>query len=213
MQNKRILIVDDDQFIREILVEILQSEGFVVQTAENGVEGYDKFCTDQNFDLVITDLVMPEMGGLELIDKLRSNDVNVPVIVLSGNDDISNALTALKKGADEYLVKDSNIADTILISVTKVLEKRRLEETNFKLMHDIVAKNEKLLKQLNEINALRGLLPICAACKKIRDDTGYWEEIDTYLSAHSEVEFTHSLCEPCIKKLYPKHADSILAKI
>ncbi|MGR3218523.1 MAG: diguanylate cyclase domain-containing protein [Candidatus Anammoxibacter sp.] len=135
MQNKRILIVDDDQFTREILAEILQSENFVVQTAENGAAGYDKFCIDKNIDLVITDLAMPEMGGLELIQKLRLKDANVPVIDLSGNDDISNVLTALKKGANEYLVKDSNIEDTILISVNKVLEERRLEEENVRLMN------------------------------------------------------------------------------
>ncbi|MGR3179454.1 MAG: response regulator, partial [Candidatus Anammoxibacter sp.] len=150
--------------------------------------------------------------GLELIEKLRTKNSDVPVIVLSGNDNVSNALTALKKGANEYLVKDSNIEDTILISVTKVLEKRQLEEENIQLMNDISSKNKKLQKQLDEIKALKGLLPICANCKKIRNDTGYWEEIETYFSVHSDVEFTHGICEPCIKKLYPEHAVSILAK-
>jgi DNA repair exonuclease SbcCD ATPase subunit len=67
---------------------------------------------------------------------------------------------------------------------------------------------EKLIRQLQEalasIKTLSGLLPICFSCKQIRDDKGYWNQIDTYIRAHTEAEFTHGICPPCAQKLYPE---------
>jgi len=64
-------------------------------------------------------------------------------------------------------------------------------------------KNQELESTISEVKTLRGLLPICASCKKVRDDKGYWNQIDNYLEIHSEVEFSHGLCPDCAKKLYP----------
>ena len=64
-------------------------------------------------------------------------------------------------------------------------------------------KNQELERTISEVKTLRGLLPICASCKKIRDDKGYWNQIDNYIETHSEVEFSHGLCPDCAKKLYP----------
>jgi len=63
--------------------------------------------------------------------------------------------------------------------------------------------------QLAEVNALRGLLPICASCKSIRDDRGYWTEVEVYVGAHSDAHFSHGLCPTCIAKLYPGFADDV----
>ncbi len=66
---------------------------------------------------------------------------------------------------------------------------------------------ERLIQELQQamtnVKALSGLLPICASCKKIRDDEGYWKQIESYISAHSEAEFSHGICPDCLKKLYP----------
>jgi hypothetical protein len=71
---------------------------------------------------------------------------------------------------------------------------------------------EKLYQSLNEIKTLRGLLPFCASCKKIRNDQGAWEVIEKYIKEHSEAEFSHGICPDCVKKLYPEHADKVLGK-
>ena len=63
---------------------------------------------------------------------------------------------------------------------------------------------KKLREALSQIKALSGLLPICSSCKKIRNDKGYWEQIETYIRSHSEVEFSHGICPECAKKLYPE---------
>ena len=63
---------------------------------------------------------------------------------------------------------------------------------------------EKLQQALSHVKKLSGFLPICASCKKIRDDSGYWNQIETYIRDHSEAEFSHSLCPECSRKLYPE---------
>ncbi len=75
---------------------------------------------------------------------------------------------------------------------------------NSRNYYRLEATNTELINTLDQVKTLRGLLPICASCKKIRDDTGYWNSIEAYLSSHSEVEFTHSLCQDCVEKLYPE---------
>ena len=73
----------------------------------------------------------------------------------------------------------------------------------YRLALQLNKKRKELQASLDEVKVLSGLLPICAACKKIRDDTGYWNQIETYIRDHSEADFSHSLCPGCVKKLYP----------
>ena len=70
----------------------------------------------------------------------------------------------------------------------------------------------ELRKALSEVKQLSGFLPICASCKKIRDDEGYWNQIESYISAHSEAQFSHGICPECVKKLYPEQYASIFGK-
>jgi hypothetical protein len=72
---------------------------------------------------------------------------------------------------------------------------------------------DELQKALSEVKKLSGFLPICASCKKIRDDTGYWNEIERYIGEHSEVEFSHGICPDYMRKLYPEEADEILGPL
>ncbi len=67
----------------------------------------------------------------------------------------------------------------------------------------------KLQTAMDELKVLSGLLPICASCKSIRDDQGYWKQIEGYISDHSEAEFSHSICPDCTQKLYPEYADAV----
>ncbi len=93
-------------------------------------------------------------------------------------------------------VIDWNLEKAILVSLRNSEERKRVEEEKEKLLHEL----EEALKN---IKILRGLLPICASCKKIRDDRGYWLQLEEYIQGHSNAEFTHSICPGCKKKLYP----------
>ena len=79
-----------------------------------------------------------------------------------------------------------------------ITDRKRAEQDRVKLI-------KELQEALAEIKTLQGILPICSYCKKIRDDKGYWEQIEEYIQDHSEAEFSHSLCSECAKKYYPDY--------
>ena len=88
----------------------------------------------------------------------------------------------------------------------------RLNISNLKLETTVAEKEDlirKLQKTIDEVTVLRGILPICSQCKKIRDDKGYWHQVESYVRSHSEADFTHSICPECIGKLYPDMKNSI----
>ena len=72
---------------------------------------------------------------------------------------------------------------------------------------------DELQTALSEVKKLSGFLPICSSCKKIRDDKGYWSEVERYISHHSEAEFSHGICPDCMRKLYPQYADDVLGRL
>ncbi len=152
----KILIVDDEAFIREILAEMLDGEGRVVSTAEDGAAALETLKGDEDFDLVISDMNMPRMNGLELIRQIRDRGRNLPIIILTGNDEIKVAVEAMKSGADDYLLKDENIQDTIFLAIDRVMDKFRLAERNRMLMADLERKNKEL-ERLSFLDSLTGI--------------------------------------------------------
>jgi len=128
LNDIKALIADDDPFVSEMLAAILQSEGCAVQTAGDGCEAYNKFLADPDINIIISDMNMPAMNGLQLLRKLRDENVNVPIVILTGDDEIAAAIEAVKEGANDYLLKDENIQDTVIPSVKKVLEEYKLKQ-------------------------------------------------------------------------------------
>jgi DNA-binding NtrC family response regulator len=129
----KILIVDDERGIRRALREILEFEEFEIDEAENGKEAIEK-ATSENYDIIFCDIKMPLMDGMEVLDALKENKVDVPVIMISGHGNIDTAVQALKKGAFDFIEKPldlnrilvtvRNAKDkTILVEETKVLKK------------------------------------------------------------------------------------------
>lgn len=90
---------------------------------------------------------------------------------------------------------------------------KRLRELTFVLIHSLLLEKEELKNALSEVKTLSGLLPICAKCKSVKDNKGYWSRIENYLAKHSEVQFSQKLCDNCIKDLYPDIAEEIIAKM
>ena len=142
--HPKILIVDDDAFVRDILADILQASDYRVETAGNGQAALEKF-QESPPDLIISDIHMPVLDGLGLIRRLRQEiRSDIPLIILSGNNEVSVAIEAIHLGANDYLLKDENLQDTVLLSIDQTLEKQRILEENRKLMTDITRKNREL---------------------------------------------------------------------
>lgn len=101
-------------------------------------------------------------------------------------------------------IRDSNGEPIRMLGAhTDLTQLKRTEEKLKERTIELEDANQKLQDALNQIKTLKGFLPICASCKKIRDDKGYWTQIESYLSDHSEAEFSHSICPDCAQRLYP----------
>lgn len=157
--NHKILLVDDDPFVREMLSAVLQDNGYEAKTAENGKEGMEAFVSDPSINLILTDMNMPVMSGQQLIDALKENVVDVPIIVLSGNKEIDVVMEALKSGAEDYLIKDEFIQDTIDIKIKKTLEKYHLKKRNMQLIADLSIKTTELENTLSSLTAIINNMP------------------------------------------------------
>ena len=142
--NGKILIVDDEKDILRILNSILTKEGFQVRNACEGKEAIEVFKSG-NFDLVITDIRMPEMDGIEVLKKIKALDKDIEVIILTGFATMANAIETLRNGrAFDYLTKPLDNVDELIMTVNKALERRRLRKENRFLLNRLQQTNTEL---------------------------------------------------------------------
>ncbi len=170
-----ILIVDDEPRNIQLLGSLLEKNNYDTEFAMNGKECLE-WLTVKSFDLVLLDIMMPEMDGYEVCKKIKSDlaSRHIPIIFLTAKSETDDLVKAFEAGCSDFITKPFKSPE-LLVRIKKELE----------------------------IKTLRGLIPICAHCKKIRDDKGYWNQIEIYISNHSEAEFSHSICQECLEKYYP----------
>jgi CheY-like chemotaxis protein len=190
----RILIAEDDLTSRTVLEAVLKKEGHQVLTAVNGAEAWALMQQEDAPSLAILDWMMPEMDGPELVRNIRSQQGERPayIIMLTTKDDKSDIVAALEAGADDYLTKPF---DTGELRARVDVGRRTIA-----LQEALADQAEELRKALDEIKTLSGIIPICATCKKIRDDNGYWNQVEVYIRNHSDASFSHGICPDCMAK-------------
>ncbi len=127
----KVLVVDDEEVIREILADFLTMEGFYVRTAEDGSDALVELSRDR-FDLVLSDLKMPNMGGLELLGAIRKHTPHVVTIIMTGFGTVETAIEAMKQGAYDYVLKPFKVEE-VVHTIRRGLEKQRLQAENFRL--------------------------------------------------------------------------------
>jgi YesN/AraC family two-component response regulator len=200
--ERQLLVVDDEKDITRYLVQLLEDEGMKALPAYSGQDAL-QIVKKMPIDILITDIRMPEMDGIELIRKTGELNPNIQTFVLTGHGDIDTAIEAMQQGALNYLRKPVNF-DELLITIKRGFELISLRETLEKKTYDLIKTNRELKQALSEIKQLSSFLPICSSCKKIRDDDGYWNRIESYIETHTDSVFTHSICPQCSEKLYGK---------
>ena len=144
-----ILLIEDELQLRDNLQLLLQSAGYQVTTAANGVEGIQQL-REQAFDLVITDLIMPGMDGFQVMDYLQVHSPGTVVVAITGYVSAESAITAVRKGAYDYLAKPLDV-DVVYSVVARALEKVRLQKDLQRSLAEIQAREEQLLKAHNEL--------------------------------------------------------------
>jgi two-component system, NtrC family, nitrogen regulation response regulator NtrX len=137
-----ILIIDDEKAIRKTLTEILSYEGYKIEEAGDGEEGLKKF-REKNFDVVLCDIKMPKMDGLEFLDKAREANPDIPVIMISGHGTIETAVEAVKKGAYDYISKPPDL-NRLLITIRNAMDKTNLV-TETRVLRRKVTKVEEMI--------------------------------------------------------------------
>jgi response regulator RpfG family c-di-GMP phosphodiesterase len=130
-ERPRVLIVDDEKFIRDILADFLGMEGYIVRTAEDGAAALQEL-GNAHYDLIISDLKMPRMGGIELLDAIGAAAPNALTVIMTGFGTVETAIDAMKRGAYDYILKPFKVEEVIRV-VQRGLEKQRLSAENLRL--------------------------------------------------------------------------------
>lgn len=191
VQKPRVMIVEDQPENISILVELLRDD-YQLMPLTSGEAALKRLGQSPLPDLVLLDIVMPGLDGYEVCARIKKAPATagIPVIFITAVSEAMDDANAFKLGAVDYITKPFN----------PLTVKARVK-THVKLSQTLI----DLQNALNEIQTLNGLIPICASCKKIRDDEGYWEEVETYISERSGATFSHGICPNCQSELYPKY--------
>jgi AmiR/NasT family two-component response regulator len=205
-QEIKVLLAEDDYLAGEMIKGILNEIGYtVVGRAIDGVQAVEMATqltgTSTQPDVILMDIEMPQMDGIEAT-RLIQERCPTPVVILTAYETSELVTLAGRVGAGAYMLKPPNpkeIERTIFIAIARFDDMMAWRRLNAELQ----ARNEELQAALAQIKTLRGLLPICASCKKIRDDEGYWQDVAVYVRDHTEAEFSHGLCPDCAKELFP----------
>jgi DNA-binding NtrC family response regulator len=152
---KKILIIDDERSIRATLKEILEFEKYLVETAQDGIEGY-KMAEEKNFDLIFCDIKMPKIDGIETLKKIVENNILTPVVMISGHGDIETAVHTLKIGAFDYIEKPLDL-NRVLTCVKNALNNNHLRKENSILKRKIKS-NSEIIGQSPEIKSILELI-------------------------------------------------------
>ena len=152
---KKILIIDDERSIRATLKEILEFEKYLVETAQDGIEGY-KMAEEKNFDLIFCDIKMPKIDGIETLKKIVENNILTPVVMISGHGDIETAVHTLKIGAFDYIEKPLDL-NRVLTCVKNALNNNYLRKENSILKRKIKS-NSEIIGQSPEIKSILELI-------------------------------------------------------
>ncbi len=198
-----ILLIEDNPadiyLIREMLSE--KTHDIILEDADSLAKGLARIAAGE-IDLVLLDLGLPDSQGIDSVKNIYDRFGRLPIIVITGLSDEQIGIQAVQEGAQDYLIKGQTNGSLLLKAIRYAIERKQLENEKGALILE-------LRESLAKVKLLSGLLPICASCKKIRDDKGYWNQVETYLLEHSEARFTHGICPECGKKLYPQYYDHI----
>jgi DNA-binding response OmpR family regulator len=203
MDTIRIMIVEDEALLAADLSDSLTEMGYAVTYVSSGEAALDSF---ENFNpaLVIMDIHLKgALDGIQTAERLMDKRPLAIIFLTAFADEelIRRAKVAEPFG---YLVKPVTI-QMLHTNIEMALYKFRMEQERNRLLAE-------LQQAQNEIETLQRFLPICAGCKKIRNDEGYWKEVEEYILDNLDVSISHGLCPDCIRARYPEIADTILKK-
>ncbi len=212
----RLLIVDDLPENIKVLGSCLECEGYVLLFATSGEQAIE-MALKTKIDLILLDIMMPGMDGYQVCRALKTEACtkDVPVIFITAKTEKEDIVRGFDAGGVDYVTKPFNAAELcarvrthLELKKAKQIIENQAEELAW-ANKSLVEKNKKLQHAIDEIETLKGLLPVCSSCKKIRtsgdspDEPDSWVSLEAYLHRHTAAEVTHSICPQCMARLYP----------
>lgn len=201
-EQSDILVVDDSNSASKLLVDILAAEGHQVRVANSGqlaMSSVMKLLPD----LILLDVQMPGIDGFKVCRWIKEDAKlkGIPVIFISAASNVKDIVMGFHAGGVDYITKPFQVEEVLARVETQLQLKRQKE-----LLEQRTAELEEALAK---VKALSGIIPICASCKKIRDDHGYWSQVEIYIRDHSDAIFSHAVCPECVQALYGDMNDPV----
>jgi sigma-B regulation protein RsbU (phosphoserine phosphatase) len=196
----RVLVAEDSFASLSRLASMIADWGFDVRRASDGNEAWQILQEAEPPPMAVLDWMMPEVDGLELCRRVRDEPrlQSSYLVLLTARVDQDDVVAGLEGGADDYLTKPVNPSElrARLNTGQRIVS---LQQSLAERIHDLES-------AMSRVHQLQGLLPICTYCKKIRDDQNYWQQVESYISSHSGVQFSHGICPGCYEILMKKEA-------
>jgi len=190
----KILIAEDDPVSCAMLETVLARLGHELVVTRDGDAALQQLEVMASPCLAILDWTMPGRSGPEICREVRAwaKAESPYLILLTARAGTANVVGGFQSGADDYITKpfDPDELEARVNVGVRLVEMQAALQNNLRELQDA----------LQQVKRLRGLLPICAWCKKVRDDRNYWQQVETFVSDHSEARFTHSICPECYEK-------------
>jgi len=199
----RILIAEDDPVSRLLLETHLRRWGHEPVATPDGEAAWEALQRDDAPALAILDWMMPGLAGVEICRRARLRDASraLYVILLTARADRRDTVEGLGAGADDYVTKPFDAAE-LHARVNVGIRVAGLQA-------ELAARIAELEEALTRVDQLHGILPICSYCKKVRNDTDSWQQVESYVSAHSNVRFNHGVCPDCKEKIVQPELDAL----
>jgi DNA-binding response OmpR family regulator len=206
-----ILIVDDSRDEQDLLSTRLRAAGYesllVADSAEAALgilgQGNPGQRTGE-VDLILMDILLPGVDGLEACRRITATEQlqDIPIIVITVKTEEKDLRAAFAAGAMDYIRKPVNPAE-LVARVSSALALKAERTTRKAREQELLLRTQELEQALRDVKVLRRLIPICANCKRVRTDAGDWQQLEEYIQGHSEVEFSHGICQVCMREVYP----------
>jgi DNA-binding response OmpR family regulator len=190
----KILVAEDAPEGRRMLEVMLGRWNYQVVTAANGEEALEILRSD-DVRIALVDWMMPRLDGIEVCRRARQDpDLEGRyLILLTGRSEKSDIVTGLEAGADDYLVKP--------VDAPELRSRLRVGERVVALQSRLAERVRELQEALAHVQRLEGLIPICAYCKRVRNEEEYWERVEQYIQSRSSARFSHGICPECLARI------------
>ncbi|PYQ94258.1 MAG: response regulator [Acidobacteria bacterium] len=199
----RVLVAEDDRVTGEILARTLERWGYEASVVRDGRDAWEHLRGEVAPTLAILDWMMPHMDGPDICRHVRAELplANMYLLLVTAREARGDIVAGLNAGADDYIVKPfdpEELRARVAVGIRVLTLQQKLAE-----------RVAELETALSNVKQLRGLLPICSYCKRIRGDDQYWQQVEGYISEHSDAQFSHGICPSCFATISAELDDVI----